>query len=200
MYEVMQDFEHQHFFRPSFALESPDPLSGCSCKALLSIPLPEGPSSQYLRPLVPKTIQGVFFGSRILKYWVLGPSGSAGSAVDAPKVVDPLRGPQWVHVAIWYIPGPKVVPMSLRFGPCMSYIGTWAHWVVTSRDERNLNRVTTPKKWVRVQSPTRCALTLWLKTAPKTLRNMVFGPQSSKVSVFRALGYWYRAHQGTWFC
>ena len=40
---------------------------------------PEGPSTQYLRTLVPNTIQGMAFGTRILKYWVLGPSGLCGS-------------------------------------------------------------------------------------------------------------------------
>ena len=39
-------------------------------------PLPEGPSTQYLRTLVPKTIPLVVFGTRVLKYWLLGPSGS----------------------------------------------------------------------------------------------------------------------------
>ena len=37
------------------------------------IPYPEGPSTQYLRLLVPKTIPLV--GTKDLKYWVLGPSG-----------------------------------------------------------------------------------------------------------------------------
>ena len=36
---------------------------------------PEGPSTQYLRTLVPKTIPSMVFGTRVLKYWVLGPSG-----------------------------------------------------------------------------------------------------------------------------
>ena len=36
---------------------------------------PEGPSTQYLRTLVPKAIKGMVFGTRVLKYWVLGPSG-----------------------------------------------------------------------------------------------------------------------------
>ena len=36
---------------------------------------PEGPSTQYLRFLVPKTIPLMVFGARELKYWVLGPSG-----------------------------------------------------------------------------------------------------------------------------
>ena len=36
---------------------------------------PEGPSTQYLRTLVPNTIPLVDFGTRVLKYWVLGPSG-----------------------------------------------------------------------------------------------------------------------------
>ena len=35
---------------------------------------PEGPSTQYSRTLVPKTVLGVVFGTRVLKYWVLGPS------------------------------------------------------------------------------------------------------------------------------
>ena len=35
---------------------------------------PEGPSTQDLRTLVPKTIEGMAFGTRILRYWVLGPS------------------------------------------------------------------------------------------------------------------------------
>ena len=35
----------------------------------------EGPSTQYLRTLVPKAIEGMVFGIRVLKYWVLGPSG-----------------------------------------------------------------------------------------------------------------------------
>ena len=37
---------------------------------------PEGPSTQYFRTLVPKTIEGMIFGTRSLKYWVLGPSES----------------------------------------------------------------------------------------------------------------------------
>ena len=36
---------------------------------------PEGPSSQDLRCLAPKTILLMAFGTRVLKYWVLGPSG-----------------------------------------------------------------------------------------------------------------------------
>ena len=35
----------------------------------------EGPSTQYLRTLVPKAIEGMVFGIRVLKYCVLGPSG-----------------------------------------------------------------------------------------------------------------------------
>ena len=37
---------------------------------------PEGPSTQYFRTLVPNTIQGMgYWDQRVLKYWVLGPSG-----------------------------------------------------------------------------------------------------------------------------
>ena len=42
-------------------------------------PNPAGPSTQYLRFLVPKTILLVVFGTRNLKYWVLGPSGKQES-------------------------------------------------------------------------------------------------------------------------
>ena len=35
----------------------------------------EGASTQYLRTLVSNTIKGMVLGTRILKYWVLGPSG-----------------------------------------------------------------------------------------------------------------------------
>ena len=38
---------------------------------------PEGPSTQYLRTLAPKAIKGMVFGTIVLKYWVLGPSGFA---------------------------------------------------------------------------------------------------------------------------
>ena len=41
---------------------------------------PEGPSTQYLRILVPNTIESMVFGTRDLKYWVLGPSGLGSSA------------------------------------------------------------------------------------------------------------------------
>ena len=35
---------------------------------------PEGPSTQNLRSLIPKTIPCMVFGTRVMKYWVLGPS------------------------------------------------------------------------------------------------------------------------------
>ena len=38
-------------------------------------PYTKGPSTKYLRFLVPKTILLMVFGTRVLKYWVLGPSG-----------------------------------------------------------------------------------------------------------------------------
>ena len=41
-----------------------------------SICHPEGPHTQYLGTLVPKTIPLMALGIRVLKYWVLGPSGS----------------------------------------------------------------------------------------------------------------------------
>ena len=56
---------------------------------------PEGPSTQYLGLVVPKTILLLVFGTRELEYWVLGPSGwvsmtqaahvTAGVLVELPK-------------------------------------------------------------------------------------------------------------------
>ena len=48
----------------------------------LGIPWPskratQGPSTQYSRTLVPNTFKGMVFGTRVLKYWLLGPSGFA---------------------------------------------------------------------------------------------------------------------------
>ena len=36
---------------------------------------PEGPSTQYLRTLVPKAIPLMVFGTRVVEYWVIGPAG-----------------------------------------------------------------------------------------------------------------------------
>ena len=38
---------------------------------------PEGPSTQYLRTLIPNTIKGIVFRTRVLKDWVLGASGES---------------------------------------------------------------------------------------------------------------------------
>ena len=38
----------------------------------------EGPSTQYLRSLVSKTIPLIVFGTIVVKHWVLGPSGYDG--------------------------------------------------------------------------------------------------------------------------
>ena len=54
---------------------------------------PEGPSTQFLRTLVPKTSKGMVFGARVLKYWVLGPAwldGRAISSLDIGVYVDSL--------------------------------------------------------------------------------------------------------------
>ena len=52
---------------------------------------PEGPSTQHLRTLVPKTSKGMVVGTRVLKSWVLGPSGltsgTFGFCLDPPKYV-----------------------------------------------------------------------------------------------------------------
>ena len=49
-----------------------------------NLTLPEGPSTQYLRTLVPKAILLMVFGTKVLKYWVLGPLGS--KSTDSPVI------------------------------------------------------------------------------------------------------------------
>ena len=41
----------------------------------------------YIRTLVPNTIKGVFFGTRDLKYWVLGPSVLLNFPVELRSVI-----------------------------------------------------------------------------------------------------------------
>ena len=60
-----QDAEMREPFRPRLLQQRPHRL----------VHYPEGPSTQYLRTLVPKAINGMVFGTRVLNYWVLGPSG-----------------------------------------------------------------------------------------------------------------------------
>ena len=36
----------------------------------------EGPHTQYLRTLVPNTMKGMVSGTKVLKDWVLGPTGN----------------------------------------------------------------------------------------------------------------------------
>ena len=47
--------------------------------------LPKGPSTQYSRTLVPKAMPFMVFGTRVLKYWVLGPSGTCYFRSKGPK-------------------------------------------------------------------------------------------------------------------
>ena len=56
--------------------EPRDPLTSKSSAYLfMKEYTPEGPSTQYFRTLVPKAINGMAFGIRVHRYWVLGPSG-----------------------------------------------------------------------------------------------------------------------------
>ena len=51
----------------------------------------EGPSTQYSRALVPKAIEGMVFGARVFKDWVLGLSGT-----NSPSSYDlGLKAPLW---------------------------------------------------------------------------------------------------------
>ena len=47
----------------------------------------KGPSTQCLRSLVPSTIKGPVFGTRVLKCWVLGPSPAICSGLRVDSVV-----------------------------------------------------------------------------------------------------------------
>ena len=74
---------------------------------------PKGPNTQYLRTLVPNTTKSMAFGTRVLKYWVLGPSGESialGSCnqFGAPRTyILPTTGPEAIK---WDLPkGSKVV-------------------------------------------------------------------------------------------
>ena len=49
--------------------------------------IPEGPSTQYLRTMVPNTIKRMAFGTRVLKYWLLGPSGISFHILPYTKMV-----------------------------------------------------------------------------------------------------------------
>ena len=42
--------------------------------------------------LVPKTIEGMVFGSRVLKYWVLGPSGRYWAPLQKTAAIYPCSG------------------------------------------------------------------------------------------------------------
>ena len=57
---------------------------------------PESPSTQYLRSLVPNTIESMVFGTRTLENWVLGPLWEEldyfGSIFDAPVFWKPPLG------------------------------------------------------------------------------------------------------------
>ena len=47
--------------------------------------LPEGPSTQHVRLLIPESLEGMMSGTRDLKYWILGPFGSC--MVSAGRIV-----------------------------------------------------------------------------------------------------------------
>ena len=66
-----------------------DPNDRLNFRSVMRLQGPEGPSTQYLRTLVPTTIKGMDFGTKIFKYWVLGPSGNyqIGATWPHPTVI-----------------------------------------------------------------------------------------------------------------
>ena len=63
-----------------------------------SFPRGSYPSTQYLRLLVPKTITSMVFGTRDLKYWVLGPLGLICTFSISPS--EWVKGPRRPEVVV----------------------------------------------------------------------------------------------------
>ena len=78
-----------HSARPASMALSSRLESSVACASHPSTSHPEGPSTQYLRTLVPKTIPLAVFGTKGLKYWVLGPSGTGGHQPCQEAVTEP---------------------------------------------------------------------------------------------------------------
>ena len=80
---------------------------------------PERPSTQYLKFLVPETIQFMVFGIRDLRYWVLGPPWSGLSTI-----ISGSWAKQWLSVwDRWGLPQLKG-----RAG-ALFYAVHWVSWV-----------------------------------------------------------------------
>ena len=75
---------------------------------------PEGPSIQYLRFLVPKTILLMVFGPSVLKYWLLGPSGLHTVVWKRPKLPGTGWAPQNVNRPVRYQTDKAVKPEALH--------------------------------------------------------------------------------------
>ena len=79
---------------------------------------PEGPSTQCFRTLVLKTIPFMVFGTRVLKYWVLGPSGILGVVTH--------RMPWYLVMNCWVAAGrvskDRVVEFSFHSLVCVDYM------------------------------------------------------------------------------
>ena len=89
---------------------------------------PEGPSTQCLRTPVPNTIKGVVFGTRVLKYWVLAPSGQGRAKYFwvAPGRWEAmnLKSPGAISVQKAPLPGPKYMGGCQNYGPVLGRLNT----------------------------------------------------------------------------
>ena len=97
------------------------------------VPYPEGPCTQHLRTLVPNTIKGMVFGTRDLKYWVLGPSGlDTGHrlrALTLPSVRACTAAPtrrHCQHPSASHRIGRSPTTSLAQRGPCTITAYTWA--------------------------------------------------------------------------
>ena len=66
--------------RPISLCKVPPPCLMIKVTRFPNLPPRNSKYTQYLKMLVPKTIPSMAFGTRVLKYWVLGSSGSASRA------------------------------------------------------------------------------------------------------------------------
>ena len=78
---------------------------------------PEGPSTQYLRILVLNTTESMVFGTKDLKYWLLGPSEKVMMSTSRDSVL-------WV---VWTLmDGPVSATGIVPKAPCTEMVTTWA--------------------------------------------------------------------------
>ena len=88
-----------------------------------------GPSTQYLRTLVPKAIKGRVFGTRVLKYWVLGISGTITRRPERSVPECMVAHVRPLHTGRKHLPFPRIPWQSSHTTWLFPYIGVSLLWV-----------------------------------------------------------------------